>query len=43
MTEGNVDCRWPTLDANNTLYFVTNAVGVNSGKMDIYKDRLNLE
>jgi len=43
LTEGNVDCYWPTLDVDNNLYFISNATGVNSNKTEIYKARLNFE
>lgn len=43
LTEGSVDCTWPALDSENNLYFVTNALGVKSGKTDIFKARLNFE
>jgi Tol biopolymer transport system component len=43
LTEGNVDCTWPSIDADNNLYFISNATGVNSNKTEIYKARLNFE
>jgi Tol biopolymer transport system component len=43
LTEGNVDCQFPTLAQDNTLYFLSNASGVNSGKWEIYRALLNFE
>jgi dipeptidyl aminopeptidase/acylaminoacyl peptidase len=43
LTEGNVDCTHPTLDQNNTLFFLSNASGVKSGKWEIYKALVNFE
>jgi Tol biopolymer transport system component len=43
LTEGNVDCTFPSLDIDNTLFFISNASGVNSNKTELYKARLNFD
>jgi Tol biopolymer transport system component len=43
LTEGNVDCMFPTLDKNNNLFFISNASGVRRNVTEIYRARLNLE
>jgi len=43
LTEGNVDCTYPTLDKNNNLFFISNARGVRSNKTEIFKARLNFD
>jgi len=43
LTEGNVDCTYPTLDQDNNLFFISNAAGLKSNKTEIYKARLNFE
>ena len=43
LTEGNVDCTFPTLDQYNNLFFISNASGLRSNRTEIYKARLNFE
>ena len=43
LTEGNVDCTYPSLDQYNNLFFISNATGVRANKTEIYKARLNFE
>ena len=43
LTEGNVDCTYPSLDENNNLFFISNASGVRSNKTEIYKAQLNFD
>jgi len=43
LTEGNVDCMYPSLDSQNNLYFISNASGPNSNKTEIYRARLSFE
>ena len=43
LTEGNVDCTYPSLDQYNNLFFISNASGVRSNKTEIYKARLNFD
>ena len=43
LTEGNVDCTHPSLDQNDTLFFVSNAAGVRANKTEIYKAQLNFK
>ncbi|MDR0303104.1 MAG: hypothetical protein LBI04_12435 [Treponema sp.] len=43
LTEGNVDCTHPSLDQDNNLFFLSNASGVKSNKIEIYKARLNFD
>jgi len=43
LTEGNVDCMWPSLDRQNNLYFISNASGLNSNKTEIYRARISFE
>jgi len=41
LTEGNVDCTFPSLDKDNNLFFLSNARGVRTNRTEIYKARLN--